>query len=393
MIRSLILCIAFLAACSGKKEPVEAKKPTAVPKEHKEEAEAHEELPSSVNLAPEVTRNAGIRAEPVRVKTLPETVSLTGEVLANPDRSAKIAVRIPGRVVEVVVKEGDRVKRGQLLATIESTELAKVRAELLASQARARSARQNATRLANVAKQGLASGQEVETANAEAASLEAEVRGVRQTLSAFGPTAASTESDSARLQLFSPIAGTVLSRDAVRGQTILAEHILATIADLDNVYFTARLFEKDLARIRVGASVDVKLNAYPTEVFSGTVEMIGNQLDPTARTVTARIALANRGNMLKVGLFGNATVAVSDVAPRTPRVVIPLSAVTKLADRDVVFVRQPDEHFEVHPVTLGRAAAGEVEVLTGLREKEMVVVEGVFTLKSAVLKSTFGEED
>lgn len=393
MNRIVILIAVLGVACSESKPKIEAKKPVAAPKEHKEEAEAHEEMPSVVTLTAQVAKDAGIKAEPARVRALPETVSLTGEVIANPDRSAKITVRVAGRIIEVLVKEGDRVKKGQLLATIESAELAKARAELSGSMAKARSARQNATRLANVAKQGLASGQEVETAEAEAAALEAEARGARQTLAAFGPTAESGGGDAARLQLFSPIAGIVLSRDAVRGQTIAAEHVVASIADLDNVYFTARLFEKDLARIRPNASVEVRLNAYPTEIFTGIVETIGNQLDPTARTVTARIALANRNNLLKVGLFGNALVAVSDVAPRTPRVVVPQSAVTKIAEKDVVFVRQPDEHFEVHPVTLGRSAAGEVEILTGLRERELVVTEGVFTLKSAVMKSTFGEED
>ena len=74
-------------------------------------------------------------------------------------------------------------------------------------------------------------------------------------------------------------------------------------------------------------------------------------------------------------------------------VVVPLSAITQLPEKNVVFVLQPDGDFEVHPVTLGGSAAGRVEVLGGLREGERVVVDGVFTLKSAVMKGTFGEED
>ena len=169
--------------------------------------------------------------------------------------------------------------------------------------------------------------------------------------------------------------------------------MLISVADLDKTYFTARLFEKDLSRVRQGAVADVRLNAYPNELFEGVVEVIGKQLDPTARTVTARIALKNRNDMLKIGLFGNALVVIPDSGPRTPRVVVPLSAVTKVADKDVVFVHEPDGDFELHPVTLGRSAGGRVEILSGLRAKEAVVVDGVFTLKSAVLKSTFGEEE
>jgi cobalt-zinc-cadmium efflux system membrane fusion protein len=96
---------------------------------------------------------------------------------------------------------------------------------------------------------------------------------------------------------------------------------------------------------------------------------------------------------VKVGLFGTARVVVGPGDELTKRVVVPLSAVTKVANKDVAFVLQPDGHFELHPVTTGRTAGGRVEILSGLRAGEQVVTEGVFTLKSAVLKSTFGEEE
>lgn len=187
--------------------------------------------------------------------------------------------------------------------------------------------------------------------------------------------------------------GFVLSRDAIRGQTVTPEHVLFTGADLDKAYFTARLFEKDMASVKTGSLAEVRLNAYPSEVFVGRVENVGRALDEQQRTVMARIAITNRSDLLKVGLFGTALVVVEDPTPRTPRPVVPLSAVTKITERDCVFVRQPDGDFEVHRVTLGRSAAGKVEIVAGLRAGEEVVTDGVFTLKRAVLKSTFGEEE
>ena len=172
-----------------------------------------------------------------------------------------------------------------------------------------------------------------------------------------------------------------------------AEHVLAEIVNLDRAYFLGRLFEKNLERVKVGVSAEVRLNAYSKEVFLGKVESIGKQLDPIARTVVARIAIDNRDDLLKVGLFGVARVNSSDAEPEESTLVAPLNAVTQIAERDVVFVRHPDGDFEVHRVTLGRTASGQVQILSGLRAGEQVVVEGVFTLKSAVLKSTFGEED
>ena len=361
--------------------------------EHEGESGEHEELPSKVRLPATVVAAAGIKTAPALLASLPATVSLTGQIVADPDRSALVALRIAGRIVDVRFREGERVRRGAVLAVVESTELARARADYTAAKAKAAAARQNAERLVRVAEKGLAAGQEVAAAEAEAHSLQAQARAAEQTLAAFGPGALDAESDAARLALRSPIDGDVLRRDAVRGQTVKDEHVIAEIADLDRAYFLARLFEKDLARVKPGAAAEVRLNGYPDEVFQGKVEAIGKQLDPAARTVTARILLQNRNDLLKVGLFGMATVVDTSPTVVAPRLVVPLGAVTKIADREVVFVRQPDGDFEVHPVTLGRSAAGRGEVLSGLRAGEAVVVEGVFTLKSAVLKSTFGEEE
>jgi len=155
----------------------------------------------------------------------------------------------------------------------------------------------------------------------------------------------------------------------------------------------ARLFEKNLAAVSVGKRADVRLNAYPDQAFTGTVESISRQMDPTARTVVARIALKSRSELLKIGLFGTARVVVDGQGEGMRRLLIPTEAVTRLEERSVVFVGHPEGEFEVHPVTLGTSSGGLVEVLAGLREGEQVVTEGVFTLKSVVLKSSFGEED
>jgi cobalt-zinc-cadmium efflux system membrane fusion protein len=363
------------------------------PTPHQDETEAHEELPTKVRLRADVVKSAGIEAAPAVLDNLPATVDLTGEIAADPDRSARLAARVPGRVIAVKAREGDRVKAGQVIAVLESPELARARATLASATARARAARLNADRLRSLEGKNLASGQEVAAASAEAAALDADAAAARQTLSAFGQTTDEANGGSARVTIRTPLGGFVLSRDAVQGQTVTPEHVLAVVGDLERAYFLGRLFEKDLARVKVGAGTEVRLNAYPNEVFAGTIETIGRQLDPAARTVTARILVRNHGDLVKVGLFGTARVVVGPAETPARRVVVPLSAVTKVASREVVFVRQPDGDFELHPVTVGRSAAGRVEILGGLRPGEQVVTKGVFTLKSTILKSTFGEED
>ncbi len=362
-------------------------------KEHDDEPEGHEELPTKVRLPAEVLASADVRTAVVTKKPLPATVDLTGEVVADPDRAVRVAARVPGRIVEVRFKEGERVKAGAILVVLESPELARARAGFAASQARGQSAQKNAERLGNLARTGLAAEQEVSGATAEARALQAEATAAQRTLQSFGLPSSELSQSGSRLELRARIEGFIISRNATLDQTVTAEHVLAEIVNLDRAYFLGRLFEKNLERVKVGVSAEVRLNAYSKEVFLGKVESIGKQLDPIARTVVARIAIDNRDDLLKVGLFGVARVNSSDAEPEESTLVAPLNAVTQIAERDVVFVRHPDGDFEVHRVTLGRTASGQVQILSGLRAGEQVVVEGVFTLKSAVLKSTFGEED
>ena len=105
-------------------------------------------------------------------------------------------------------------------------------------------------------------------------------------------------------------------RDAVVGQSVGPEHPIATIVELGQVWFLGRVFENDRARVTAGALAEVQLHAYPEERFNGPVELVGRQIDPVARTVTARTRLQNRGDLLRLGLFGSARIA-SDTAKKS----------------------------------------------------------------------------
>lgn len=388
---SLVGCKKNPPAVENKESGKESTKTSG--KDHSDESEEHEELPTRVRLPPEVLTTAGIHTTNITKKPLPATVDLTGEVVADPDRTTKVAARIPGRIVEVHFKEGERVKAGALLAVVESPELARIRATFASALARGQSAQKNADRLGNLAQTGLAAEQEVAGATAEARALLAEATAAQRTLQSFGLSMSELSQAGSRLELRARIEGFIISRNAVVDQSVPAEHILAEIINLDRAYFLGRLFEKNLERVQVGATAEVRLNAYAKEVFVGRVESLGKQLDPLVRTIVARITIDNRDDLLKVGLFGTARVSSGTAASDESTLVMPLTAVTQIADRDVVFVKQKDGDFEVHPIKLGRTASGQVQILSGLRAGEQVVDEGVFTLKSAVLKSTFGEED
>lgn len=351
----------------------------------------HEELPHRVKLTPEVVKDAAIHTAPIRRAALAVTISLPGDIAADPDHSARISSPAAGHIDEVRFKEGALVKKGDVLAVIRVPELGKVRGALTATLAKAKASRENAARLRILLEKRLTSEQSVIDAEAESKALSAEAQAIGTELSALG--AGAHETSPFKLTLRAPMAGVVIARDAVVGQPVTAEHTLGIIADLQNVWFLARIFEKDLGRMKMGADAEVQLNAYSNERFSGRVEHIGQQIDPIARTVTARIVLVNRNDLLRIGLFGMAHVATGEAETHEPRLLVPRSAVTEVGQKPVVFVKQNDGDFELHEVVLGDAALGYVEVVSGLREGEEVVVEGVFTLKSVVLKGTFGEDE
>lgn len=348
----------------------------------------HESLPKRVRLPDEVIVAAKIRAVPVARERLAPTLVLPGEVAADPDRSARVSSPAAGRLERVTFREGTAVKKGDLLAVIRVPDLGKARASYTATSARAAAARADADRLEILADKRLAATQEVVTAKAEAEALEAEAHAADEQLRAMGTGA----EGGAELVLRAPVSGKIIARDAVVGQPVTPDETIASIADLSEVWFLARVFEKDLGRLRVGARADVNLNAYPDDVFPGEIEYVGLQIDPAARTLTARVRLTNRNDLLRIGLFGAARVVTGDAAPQSSVLVVPRSAITEVADKRVAFVREPDGDFEMHEVVLGDASVGKVAIVSGLREGEAVVVDGVFTLKSVVLKGTFGEE-
>lgn len=379
------------AACrdKDKREAREEPRPASSSAGHQGESE-HDAIPKVAKLSKEVVASAKIQTAPATKEVLAPTLSLPGEIAADPDRSARVSSPVAGRVVDVRFREGSVVKKGDVLAVLRIPEIGKVRAAHSATLAKAASAKANAERLEGLADKGLSPKQEAVAARAEADALAAESKALAEQLQALGMGAGGQGSE---LSLRAPVGGTVVTRDAVVGQPVSTEQTIASIADLSEVWFLARVFEKDLGRLDVGAAAEVVLNAYPSEHWSGKVEYVGKQIDPIARTVTARVRLENRGDALRLGLFGAARVVAKGERAGEPVLVVPRSAVTIVAGKTAVFVRVGDGEFEMHEVTIGDAAAGKVRVLSGLREGEQVVVEGAFTVKSVLLRGTIASED
>lgn len=395
MIRKLFppLFFGLLATSACNKPAISEPKPSGEAHEEAHpEGDEHPPLPRRVRLPDSVIQSAGIETQAAKREVLVTAIDLPGEIKGDPDRTAHVAARIQGRIDRVLFREGERVEKNQLLAVIRAPELGELRSTYLSGKARARAARNNAERLQSLAEGRLAAAHELLVAQTEAEALEAEARAAAEKLEALGiPLPKTSSKASSLMELRAPIAGTVVLRDAVVGQPVDADRTIATIVDLDEVFFVARAFEHSLSRVREGSPAEVELNAHPGERFPGQIDYIAPRIDPEARTVTARIVLKNPTGSLRLGLFGTARIE-SDGKSQPPALVVPRDAITEIAGRKVVFVKESGGDFEVHDLELGASVPGKVEVLSGLREGEEIVTKGVFTLKSTVLRGTIGDD-
>ncbi len=367
-----LLAVALAGACSRTtaRDPNDA--PDAAAKAPR--SASTKQLPTVVKVSAEVAREARISTVRAEERRLKATLDLTGQVEPDPDAVALLSPRVSGRVVKVLAREGDQVRAGQVIVSVSSPELARLRSDYAAETAKAGAARQNAHRLRGLVAERLGAEQDAVSAEAEATAAEA------------------ARDATALLQIVSPITGQLVQRSAVPGQAVAHDATLATVADLSRIWFQAQLFEKDLARVREGAAAEVRLNGYPDVVFAARVARIASQVDPQTRALTVRLALQDEGHRIRLGLYGTARIAVQGQDDE-PQVVVPASAVTDIEQRKAVFVRRPDGDFEMRPVKTGKEASGLVALLSGVQPGDEVVSSGVQNLKSIVLKSTLGEEE
>jgi len=380
----MIAMLATLAVFGCKKTEAEG--------EHHEETwratAARAEQPANI-LEVEETMLRDLRLTTTKVAQRPggESVNVVGELHADQGRYAEVGVSVTARVVRLIAAPGQTVRTGQVLAEAQSVELGRARADYDAAQARVTLARSALERKRALADR-IVPRREVQEAEADLAAAQAELRSAEATLQALGVSARSG-GDASRLPLISPIGGTVIERNIVLGQMIDPEHVAFRIGDLGSLWLVAHAYERDAVRVAVGAPARVTLAAYPGQVFTGRVAYVGRQVDAASRTIPVRVELANPQHALRPGMSASAWLQIS-TGGQSVVVTVPVAALQRLRDQWVVFVPKSERTLEIRTVGRGRDLQGQVEVLTGLRPGETVVVDGAFLLKAEAEKAEFG---
>jgi cobalt-zinc-cadmium efflux system membrane fusion protein len=193
------------------------------------------------------------------------------------------------------------------------------------------------------------------------------------------PDQAAEGTSASTLVLRAPVTGAVLERSIALGQTADPSKALFRIGDLSTLWLTVHAFERDAVRVAKGVSARITFAALPGRTFEGVVALIGQSVDPDSRTVDVRIDLPNRERLLRPGMSATAWLPVGE---QGTLLAVPAAAVQRVRDRWCVFIPKDNRTFEIRTVGRGRDIAGEVELLSGVRAGEPIVVDGAFLLKA-----------
>ena len=352
-------------------------------------------------------QKAGIAIAPVETATVPQLLTLNGQVVPNDQRTSHVGVLADGRITTLNVLAGAVVHRGQTIGEVHShavheTVGALTQAFAAADRARgavtfATQARDRYAKLYGIQAASLEEKQKSEQdllqARQSLADGEANVHMEREHLSELlqVPPASLTPTNLYNRELVpirSPIDGVVLSRSLSVGSVVNTGTEAYLISDLSTVWVTASANEKDISLLHNGAAADVTTQGFPDVAFTGRVGQIGNELDPQTRTVPVRIVLPNPGQRLRPGMFAAAHIAGS--AARTA-VFIPEDALQNINGNQVVFLTTDGVTFHPQVVQLGTHSKGRAEIVQGLKPGDRIVVKGAFMVKGELLKGTVGD--
>ena len=311
------------------------------------------------------------------------TLTATGVVSPDISRAVPVVSLASGRVVDLRVRLGDRVQKGQLLLRIHSADAASAAADYrkaVEDDAFAKKVRERASELFD---RGAIARKDLEVADAAAAKAAVDVQNTAERLRVLGVNPATPPGDGL-IDVIAPASGVITEQNvtpAAGVKTLDNSPNLFTISDLSRVWIVCDVYENDLPNVRMGDAAMIEVAAYPDRPLAGRVDNIAPVLDPNIRTAKVRIEVANPGS-LRVGMFVRATFRGRAVGVHAA---VPSSAILHLHDRDWVYVLVEGRSgaFERREVMSGSTHPGNMQELTsGLQPGERVVANAL------VLQST-----
>ena len=318
----------------------------------------------------------------VEMRELQRTLSISGSL--SPLLQSTVRAKVPGDVQKVLVREGDRVAEGQVIATIDTADLrARVDAQLAAleeTRAKATIARKNRENNQALLRQNFISQNAFDTTQSVHEAAEASVKSAQAQMRI-------AEKAMQDAVVRAPIGGVVSRRMVNAGEKIGVDSPMFTVVDLGRMEIEAPAPASEIPSVKVGQVAQFRVDGFGDRMFEGRIERINPAADPGSRSITLYVSVPNRDGALKGGMFAKGNL-ILDKAP--PAAVIPAGAVREEAGQAYVFTIENGKLVR-RAVTTGLREDGLIEVRSGLEQGVPVVRARITDLKPgapAILKTS-----
>jgi cobalt-zinc-cadmium efflux system membrane fusion protein len=298
----------------------------------------------------------------------------TGTVTPDISRAVPVISLATGRVVEIGARLGDSVKKGQVLLKVQSADISGAFDDYQKAKADEQLANTQLERAKALYDRGAISQNDLQVAEGMDAKAKADVQATGDKLRVLGN--ANLDRPSGIVEIRAPISGFITDQQVTNAAGVpgLGSPNPFTISDLSYVWILSDVYENDLANVRLGDKADIRLNAYPNQVFTGTISNIGPILDPNLRAAKVRVEVANPG-MMRPGMFVTATFHGRE---KVKRAAVPAAAILHLHDRDWVYVPLQNGQFRRSEVVGGDMLPdGMQEIISGVAPGQQVVANAL----------------
>jgi cobalt-zinc-cadmium efflux system membrane fusion protein len=322
------------------------------------------ELEEGFSLSDTMLRE--IKLDTVRFQPVRGELTLSGQIATNGDRTAKVFPLVGGVVEDLRVELGDYVQKGQVLAVVRSGEIADLQNQSSTAGTDLDIARKNLAVAEDQLQAGLASERDVVLARKELQKAESNVGKSRKQMGIYGVTA------DGKYAVRAPVSGFITEKNVTENMQYTNENVdhFFTIANLDDVWIMANVFESDIANVREGYTADVTTLAYPDKHFTGRIDKVFNVLDPESKVMKVRVRLKNPDFLLKPQMY--AQIKVQNTENRR-MLAVPSQAVIFDKDRNFLMVYRDRKRIDTHEVKVYKTVAGLSYVESGVQPGDVVI--------------------
>ena len=320
----------------------------------------------------------------VQPTTLTRSLRLTGAVAYNSFRTTPVITQVSGPVSRVVVVPGQKVHQGEPMLYVASPDYSQLRTNYLKAKDAYALAQKAYARAQDLYQHHAIAEQNLEQAQSAEVQAGGDLVAAQAALKVMGitdPDALVQAPPSFEVPVKAPISGLVVEQDVSAGQLIQPGTTQCfMISDVSTVWVLVNVYQKDLPYVRVGDQVTIQTDTYP-EVFHGRIAYVAASLDPSTRTLQARIETGNPGEKLKKDMYVVATVSAGTIQNA---IALPDAAVLRDSENQpFVYVEAPANQFGRRSVTLGESLNGQTEITSGLKAGDQVVGNGSLFLQFA----------